>query len=293
MGAFFNLDFEKFIFSGKKKYIPHKNINLAYEYLMLYLENDVCLQGEYESSFINHVSNLSQHEFTFSKNITTYWINDFLDIENKKRLNSKIELYQFYKLHNIYSDFEIFKYKNEKLLKGKVVKYDGGFSGNKVFFEKAPFSPPFIVEGIKKRTLDFSLLFSEGDSYGYVNVISDKLNYKETQYRGLDAFEFIESLDIDSKKKNKFLFDVELIRKKFIKNDLRGIWSLDSFLYLEDGDIQIHPGSEINFRKTMGYLSINIAKKLGGNKFKFSLTNSESIQLAPPDSRYQSSISLL
>ena len=299
MAFFFNLDFEKYLFSGKDHYIPNTKFNSSYEYLLLYLESEIENQIEYGPEYISDVENLTRKKITFcsTDNEREYWFGCLEYKERARMLNSKIELYRFLeRQQNRDSDF-IKKVKKGEIFPNHYVKYDGGFSGNKIYSGKAPFNGVAIVEPILDRVIDFSLLIFNNKLYFYTNEVNNKLAFKSSNFSDLSTKDFFQEYNIKQSDIDSFFDSILTIREDFMENETSP-YSIDSFIYKEpSGDFKIFTAHEINFRKTMGYIGVKLGEIFNQNYYRFQLrllrSNERGINLSPPNHLYPSSILFL
>jgi hypothetical protein len=268
MSWLFNTDYELKLFSSNPQIKESSRLNQEFEYLMHYLDySPIATLKQYSKEAIEKIEFLSNKKFELDSNIKNaknFW-GELKDIELERKLNSKITTTQFLIENGLsHPSTLILNEIDEKFLsKNFVIKLAGGFSGKEVYSgDKFKFkNGPIIVELKLDRLFDFSVLNENGVNYIYQNFID-----KHFQYRGtiinrstvLNPEMFLIDFNIsedEAKKYNNFL---KQIKKNWGENS---IYSIDSFIYQNDLLRKVYFMSEINYRKTFGWLTLKLADK--------------------------------
>lgn len=253
---YFNGDLEHFLNSRQKKYsISFNKFNQEFEFLISIIENvTICTDREYSSLYADHLKS------TFDVNLKTsinkreakLWCCDFYDLDFQKKINSR-----FY-TQNIANEFN-----REKVVlindfsdveEGFVYKEDLSVSGignylfpkNKEKIRKVLKESKLLKDKFYKRDLDLSSFVENDEIVHYENIVDEYFQYKGTI--------------IGRNFSNQSWFkDYESKVKRFVslKLPIRGVYSIDSFI----SDNEVIFMSEINNRKTMGYIAYKIKEK--------------------------------
>jgi hypothetical protein len=129
---------------------------------------------------------------------------------------------------------------------------------------------PIIIEPYFNRRFDFSqYLFPDGKLIAYQNEVDEKFQYKGTvfncvQSACLEDLSFY-SLISESKWAHFRHQTKEIIDFYSLHSNELG-YSIDSFIYEENGELNIRVMSEINYRRTMGRMTYELSQKYAANK---------------------------
>ncbi len=260
MSWFFNCDLEDFLKSGKNRYeIQSNKFNQEFEYFILWLENEALYSTKkYRSEFLDFVSTYNNCSVVTTKNNDVKnWCVPIYNIEEQKKLNSKIETTRFAIKNNL-------AHKNTQIIDetcdledGYLYKEAYGVSGIgtwKIHSKPKTVTFPLVKDPLLKRTFDFSSLIDGRDMYMYQNHIDDHFQYRGTTIGlNFDYFDWIEEYKIN----------IEKIKKVF--SSIHTPMSIDSFLYSENNEEKVYTLSEVNNRKTMGFIALKLKEKLFQN----------------------------
>ena len=255
MSWFFNGDFEDFLNSDLEDYsINFSKKNQELEYFILWLEEESLLTNkEYDSSYIKFLEKFKKVSFTTKSTNTKLWCSEIYDLKKQKKNNSKVETTKFNIDNNLAHPQTTIINSEEFIQEGFIYKEAFGVSGIGTWhFKNKPKRPifPLVKEPFLNRKLDFSTLVLESKTITYLNEVDDFFQYKGTtlglNFSHYDWFE-------------KYLSQIIYIKDNFI--DIPPPYSIDSFLYTENGKDQVYPMTEINGRKTMGYCTYKLKEK--------------------------------
>lgn len=268
MSVFFNADYESSLFLGQYDKIEFSKVNQEFEYLLFWIqEQAVYSQVQYSKDFLDHLREEGQFnpKVTLDKQNVKLWFGNFEDAELKKKINSKLfalELCQKYNFnkytgHTIESKDEY----DPKLLTRLPYGMSGVGTYESLDEKKLDnmLSKGQLIQVPKlNRQKDISSLWTGTSFVTYENYVDEKFQYKGS-ILGED------SLGIHQKKYQDFLNQVQ----KELPQNL--IYSIDSFIYRDNGKEELFFMCEVNLRKTMGYivwqLSSLYAKGYGHKSF--------------------------
>lgn len=264
MTYFFNGDLEEFLAKEKKEYrVQFNKFNQEFEYFIALLENGAILSDKnYPEDYINHL------KYSYNVDLVTtlddsdfqLWCFDIYDYDLQVKVNSRFFTakyandFNYYKGEIIQSidDVEAGYIYKENLSVSGMGNYTYPNDERKI--KLALEDRPLLKEKLLNRHLDISSLYLNNKFVHYENIIDEYFQYKGT------------FLGKEYKNKRWFL-DYENNLKK-IQDEMKGIkgyFSVDSFIYDED---QLHFMSEINNRKTMGYIAVKVKEKFF-NHFRY------------------------
>lgn len=270
MSWFFNADYETFLYSGRDKYdFNSSKINQEFEYLIAYLEDDpIFTSKEYDDVFKKHFFNLTGKRFKTEsdKKNAKAWCCPVEDISLSKKLHSKIvstKLALEFGLEEETSivDESIFNPKDNYLY-----RMEGELSGrgnliwpkDSVKIQKLLDSGCELIEQpLRNRVMDFSTLVLEDRSQlTYENLVDDKFQYKGSIISQIQISDEYEAI-------------IQKVTKSYFDLGIKTPFSVDSYKYEKDGELIICPVSEVNARKTMGYIAWKLAALFGIDKGAF------------------------
>ena len=263
-----NADYETELFTGKQ---GSSLISQTLEFFIFFLtDRTLYTQKTYPADYLAYVEKKTGRTPKIS-NKTPYenWWGLLEDIEREKWWNSKLTSTKLV-LEKKWCDrtFIIHSEKDIPLMDGKIlIKDPFGMSGQK--FQTATEKPviknfPVIIEPLLNRKFDFSqYVFPDGTLIAYENQVDEKFQYKGSTFTtGVCRLEDLSFYDLISEKE----WDLYRQRTKEIihyyscfPNEIG--YSIDSFVYEEDGELKIRPMSEINYRRTMGRVAYELATK--------------------------------
>lgn len=263
LNYYFNSDLEDFLSSGREEYkINFNKFNQEFEFFIAILENKpICSNRVYSSDYIDYINDLFNIEFQTSKitKHTQLWCAKIYNLENQKKFNSR---FFTQKIANQYNEYQAHEIKSINALEeGYLYKEDFSISGNgnyifpkdKAKIEKRLRTSSLLKDKIYSRQLDISTLVEENSVFHYENIVDDYFQYRGSIIgKDLSNMSWFKEYEL---KVNKFL-DMNL--------KIEGSYSIDSFIY----DEKVYFMSEINNRKTMGYISKKI-KDLYFSQFRY------------------------
>jgi hypothetical protein len=260
MSYFFNADSESFLKSSKKEYnLDSNKVNQEFEYFILWLEDEALYSlKQYDAKYLSFLSTFKTPLITTNKKNCQTWCCDLSNKQQEAVKNSKIKSTEFAIKHKLCHPSTSIINESSLYEDGFLYKEEFGVSGsgNFLYDNKRKYSFPLVKERPLKRTFDFSTLVEKEGTTIYQNHIDDYFQYKGTTIGlNFDYFEWI-----DDYKKN-----VELIRSEFFYDSPL---SIDSFLYEEDAKEKVYTLTEVNNRKTMGFIAKELKDKYF-NDFKY------------------------
>jgi len=276
-----NFDFENALSAPNYKPYSHSRENQAFEFLFLWLEGgskSLFSKLTYEDEFLQYVKGISGELPQILDNATlmTGWWGDLDNEEvwNKERIiNSKLTSFEArVELGLELLDSEIIESLVElpELKEGSfLLKRPYGFSGRGLIFDFSKVHDkdfPLILEPLHRRVRDFGV-FTDGESFR----ISQNLIDKRGQYKGsfikdtLPESEVLEkeSLRVFNWYKDKF--DVTFMQ-------------IDSYQYLDGGDLHFNFLCEVNHRNSMGQIANKLHEKFGDESSVFILIHKSKLK---------------
>lgn len=271
---FFNSDFEDFLSSGKSEYkINSSKRNQELEYFILWLEEQTLYSTKpYEKKYLDFIESIKKSKVTFTqdkKNIIL-WCQDLDDIKKQRELNSKLTSAKFAIKEKLAHSKTHIVSKNETIANNLIYKEPLGVSGIGVWkgsehkdkIKSLLKRTPLIAEPLLRRTFDISTCVIDQKNYYYQNHIDDQFQYKGSTL-GLKF--------TDVSWFSQYLRDIEKIKDYYQGLGIKTPYSIDSFTYKEDGEERLYSLSEVNARKTMGYVAIKLWERYLFNFRYFSL----------------------
>lgn len=266
MAALVNIDYEIKLFQEGARLFESNRINQELEYLLFWVEPTQVLWStkRYSEDYLRYVKNEIGVEPKIQSELTssvTHWWGSYSDIEYKRKVNSKATCWEILKQRQLLpAKSEKLSHYPESLDRGFVYKECINFSG-KGFVTNSLSSVqklklPIIKEPILNRKYDLSYLNAGGNYPNKVieNFVDQKFQYKGTLLSPCFSFP------------NKFADDLEKkivpILQDNLSLNLEEVWSIDSFIYQEQNELKLYPATEINYRKTMGFVAIALKQKL-------------------------------
>lgn len=257
MSYFFNCDLEDFLASDKKSYEINSNKqNQEFEYFILWLEEESLFSlKNYDSEYITFINQFKTARLESDKSKAKLWSTEIWDKEKQKLENSKVESTKLGIMHSLcHANTKIIQSESEVCDGNFIYKEEYGVSGIGTWKRNQipkKVSYPLIKDPFLKRTFDFSTLIDGDKSIIYQNHIDDSFQYKGTTVgMRFDYFEWYE----------EYLKNIQIIKQHY--TSIKGPWSIDSFLYQEDNIEKIYCLSEVNARKTMGYITLKLQESL-------------------------------
>lgn len=266
-----NADYELELFTGNR---APQIVNQSIEFLALYLESKPLYTiKNYSKEFIEHVEEITGNKPKFvNQGEYDNWWGPLKRIEIEKKLNSKLWSSQFNSDSQIVDNISQLKLRENQRY---VAKNPFGMSGQKfVTFIKGEEQKlealikenlQIVIEPLLHRVHDFSLyIFPNGFRIFYKNFVDENFQYKGTVFTQISA-PILSSLpfyrDISLEEWEKFDTEVERIIDLINETGDHDGFSIDSFIYEDEGKLKIRTISEINFRRTMGSLAWLLSQK--------------------------------
>jgi hypothetical protein len=281
-----NADYEMELFLGKR---GSPIINHSLEFLLFFLESGpVYSSKKYEKEYLDYVEFVTNRrpQLTTSGEIENYW-GTLKNIEREKWWNSKITSTKLIIERGWCSDTFIINNKNDLSLidpnKTYLIKDPFGMSGQKFsvigpqlslsekesIFNSFLSRGMFILEPFLNRVYDFShYVYPTGKIIFYQNFIDHRFQYRGTYFHHLRKPEpedliFYSVIERSEWSEQKTKWDE--IHTFFSQYENQSGYSVDSFVYLENGKHKIRSMSEINYRRTMGRVAFEIAEKFSSH----------------------------
>lgn len=281
-----NADYEVELFHQKLAPVA---INESIEFFLFYLnDHPLFSKKKYNPEFLKYVEAVTGHypEVVGHGPYENFW-GPLKDITVEKWWNSKITSTSLIieekwcnNTHILSNKTDI---KNLDRSLDYIVKDPFGMSGQKFhilkkemsvsereeLIYKALNSGPVIIEPWFNRKFDFSqYIFPTGEIIAYQNIVDNKFQYKgsifeNTNSNQLKNLSFYDKLD--SSKWNEFEAQTQKIIEHYSKHPNEYGFSIDSFIYEENGELKIRVMSEINYRRTMGSVAYELSQNYGDN----------------------------
>lgn len=298
-----NADYESVLFHGKPGPVI---MNQSLEYLPFFLEElPVLTSKSYTQEYADFVESVSGRKLrTVEKGNSLNWWGPLLNLPKERELNSKITSFNL-ALKNGWTKGQIVSRKDllEKAFPEKVlVKDPFGMSGKGLevlepgekFRKNGNPDDLFLVEPLLERSFDFShYVFPDGRIIAYENIVDERFQYRGTRFPhvqnpGLTSLSFYP--DVSQTEWETFQTRLQKIVSHFGSGHRTG-YSIDSFIYLEDGEFRIHALSEINARRTMGLTAWELCSRYHEDETAGSLTlnakeGKRSLKLSPEGVRF-------
>lgn len=261
MSLLFNADYEQQLFSNAPIKLESNRINQELEYFLFLLENDdVYTYKKYDNSYCSHIEKLGgKVRITTNKQNLKCWWGSYDNLEYQRFLNSKLTSTSLaIKNQACHPETQIinslvnaknnFLYKCQQGVSGKGIYQV--HQQKKILYELQKAS--LIEEPLLDRNLDISYLHLEHGGIVYQNNVDEYFQYRGTTIGPLAISPFLQK---------KFLSVIESVKLFMQEHQATAPWSLDAFTYLEKQVEKLYGISEINYRKTMGYIAYKLHQK--------------------------------
>lgn len=287
MSYFFNGDFEDFLASNEEKYeIQSSKKNQELEYFILWLENEpLYTEKKYDKDYLRFIKDLKKSDVLISTDKTNIklWCQEIFDKKLQRVLNSKRTSTKFAIENNLaHCETKILNAQT-KILKNYIYKDPLGVSGSgcwrgdiheqKILNFLA--TKKVIAEPVLNRTFDIGCCVTDEKDFYYQNHVDKHFQYKGTTI-GLN----LKAVSWFPEYQDK----INLIKNYYQVLGITAPYSIDSFLFNEQGVEKLYALSEVNARKTMGYVAIKIWQNYFSH-FKYcslKLVNSKKIKQKVP-----------
>lgn len=276
-----NFDYELELFSKQS----NLKINQEFEYLYWWAEDKLLALSTnlfYPQDYLDYVQTFISNpiEITNQKPTLNWW-GELNHLKNEQILNSKITSTQFAiendlchpqtqiitEIGQIKSLDQIdYVLKNPNLMSGKgFYKFKGPLLNQETlsWAQKNLLIAPLIFEPWLSKKQDFSsyIFFQEKKIETYFNFSNEQGNYKGTVVYAnpTSIFEQLEEIGINL----DYYFNFINLVSTFYTNlgAFQGM-SVDSFTYHEEGANKVYLLSEVNYRKSMGWIALKLKKFL-------------------------------
>lgn len=272
----FNVDFEE-VLSGRPAR-PHLIATL--EFFAFWVTSDrVLIHRDYSSRYLDYVTAFTGHKIEITKNdVAIDWWADTKNLPLMRELSSKTEFLKWWQKRWLLEATvcENTQEVERALAEGwYLVKKSDGMSGRghiKVkcddlsALSRIDWKTPVVVEPLYDRISDVSALWIAEESrfIYYQNSIDQRF-----QWRGsiLNSATF----NIAPEDSGNWVKHLSDLQKDVSARGYLGSFSVDAFFYMKDGQRVFHPGSEMNPRKTMGWLAYQLWKKEKTQFFKLAM----------------------
>ncbi len=274
----------------------YQNLNSAnkwafeFEYLFLWLESSSCLcaKNKYSSDYLKTILKEKGEPLPpidYFKNSNKNWWGPLENISLEKKINSKLTSSEFaikndlaHRETSLVSSLEFIE---KKVLSSSydrwLIKSPYSFSGKDFFnFSKESFSfketknhlnrmlleSSLILEPFLQRIQDFGItVFLNDPGSNFIlteNIIDEKYQYKGSLYSPERDISRIVDLEI-----------IEKISSHYKKLGAKDQIQIDFFTYLENSERKFYYLSEVNYRKTMGFITWKLQKILSPQNLAF------------------------
>lgn len=263
-----NVDFEEMLAHGH----PRPSLRANVEFFALWLcQAPLLAHREYSTDYLAYIEEHTGVSPSYlTKGQGKWWWGDLTDQKLMRRLSDKTEFLNWWQSrwhldsHNCYSFEEI-----EKLVDDRewLVKKSDGMSGRghvkvnahnlalaRKNIEKS-LASGVVVEPLYHRTLDVSALWLSDEKrfIFYQNKIDARFQWRECILSS-EAMSEVPHSTLDWQER---LHELQVHVSQL---GYDGPFSVDAFFYEEHGSRKFHPGSEMNPRKTMGWLAYQFWK---------------------------------
>lgn len=288
MNAFrVNADYELELFSQRT---ASKIINESLEFLFFFVgEGSLYSQKLYSSEYLSYIERVTGRKPSITQQGPyENWWGTLKNRDREKWWNSKITTTEFSIQKGLCSQTRILKCEEDiRTLDDNtdyLIKDPFGMSGQnfqildknvvsdlrKKMLVPALNKGPLIAEPWLKRIFDFShYLFPGGKSIAYQNQVDEKFQYKGTSFcnyqnASVSNLSFFQKISLQ--KWIQFEENLQSIIQYFSQFPNEIGYSVDSFVYEENGELKIRTISEVNYRRTMGRVAYELAQKFGGSR---------------------------
>lgn len=263
MNYIVNIDYEKQLFSNAIQLVSSEmNRELEYLYFWLGSEEPLFTQKSYSKKYLEFIQKFTKKNTRTVERISDEslipWWGDFTNIELRKMQNAKSSVWKALEKYNLLPKNSILLAKYpEEMKAGYIYKGNTGFSGKGIIkgdLQKIlKLDLPIIEEPFLKRTIDFSYLNNAEGGRFIENIVDNNF-----QYIGTKLYPEISVPEAFIKKFQQTILPV-LVQELQLQPHEE--WSIDTFLYQEEGQLKLYPASEVNYRKTMGQIALGLRKK--------------------------------
>lgn len=289
-----NADYESVLFHGKK---GPPAVNHALEFLAFYLQDlPVLTNHHYSQEFFEKVRKLSgKTPRIVNSGTPSNWWGPLVDPELERWQNSKLTSAALSKAQG-WGEVQIVS-SNElselNVTKEMIVKDPFSMSGRGLFVlrpgeitQLKNLPDQLIVEPLLKRRFDFShFVFPDGKVISYENMVDERFQYRGTLIQPLSFQD-----KVSPEEWRVFEEKLAIIINHYGHQAPYG-YSIDSFVYEDEGKLRIYPLCEVNARRTMGLIAYELGNLLNPHG-KSALTlkspvSEKSERLSPEGTRFE------
>lgn len=268
-----NADYEFQLFNGKQ---GKQAINYSLEFLAFYIEEGPFFSTKnYAKDFLDHVEEIRQKKLKLiSKGASRNWWGSLSDFELEKKLNSKLTPFLFGKDQGLFNESILLNEEKDlfqiQMNRPMVLKSLYGMSGSGIHHLQTscllPFSfrGPYILEPLRKRIWDFSCFVTKNNELlFYQNLVDDNFQYRGTIFRNylkpnVENLSFYS--EVSKTEWENYLHELSKLICHYRSLGALEDFSVDSYVYEENGTLKLFPYCEVNYRKTMGYITHQLSK---------------------------------
>lgn len=271
-----NLDYEKSLVTGKKGSLQ---LARSWDWLIPWIEGKVYDQSLYQKDYLKQIQKYRELQFVPSEARYPWW-GSLQNLEKERLLNSKqtsLKCKHELRINDLGEDQKILL-DQKYLLKpyfgfvGKGIKIVPGSFLKDMDLKDYTYSP------IISRVLDFSTWGSFLESKLLLNLVDSRFQYKGSILPPQDIQKLLSPFYRDKK-----------IRNYYQKLGAQDLWGVDYFLSKEYPE-QAH-FSEVNYRKTMGFVCLKLQDILQKKNDWFSMvigfpqnrTDSKCLKISPQE----------
>lgn len=272
-----NADYEVELFHNRP---APEVINQTIEFFLFFLSNRTLYsKKKYAQSYLDRVAALTGHkpEVTDKAPFENFW-GPLLNLEIERWWNSKLTstqliLEQGWCEHTriVRSEADLLSLSPQQTY---LVKDPFAMSGQKFQLlrtddlegiQKALNRGPQILEPLFDRVYDFSqYIFPDGKIIAYQNLVDAKFQYKGSVFShhptsSLEDLSFYQ--EISEQNWNEFKIQTQKIIQFYGQQPNLVGYSIDSFVYRENGELKIRVMSEVNYRRTMGRVTYELSQR--------------------------------
>lgn len=261
---FFNSDFEEKLFADDFSTFHSTKMTQEFEYFISYLNPDATLYSlkHYSKDFLSRFKLYTGKDFLITRvnqNVIP-WCQRYDKVELLRKYQNKLTTLKYFSQLGIIqhlvteisssSDLEPgYLYKNPYSLSG-IGHYE--YPRDELKLQKLLNKQILIKEEKLKRVKDISALIENNKILSiYENDVDSHYQYKGSLIS--------DSAILGPKQQDQYLNNIKMVMD-YVK-DYTGVYSIDSFYYEAEGKNLLQPVSEINMRKTMGYVAFHLKKK--------------------------------
>ncbi len=268
-----NADYELALFQNKT---APQIFNQSLEFLAFFIDDrPVFSQKQYTEVYLNHIERVTGRRPKVLSKVqgALNWWGELRNLPLERELNSKVLTAEInensFILTRLPSDLPPGKYlaKDPFSMSGQgFIPFQAGEEEKISSLLKK--TGLVIVEPLLERVYDFShYVISATKMIGYENLVDRSFQYRGTFLRsrelpGIQQFSFYDQ--IEQSEWDLFKEKLNSIKYLMKSKGVEGGFSVDSFIYRDQGKLKVRAVCEINYRKTMGLIAWELSQKYGG-----------------------------